>query len=301
MKQRFILCLLLCAFAIVLFVECSVGLISWTFKFSTLCTIIAAIFALHKWSESIAVKRIELLRSLMDDFYRNGHKETFYKFVERGCDEYYIKGELKFKNEDIECQIDSLLRFFNHILYLNRESGIISDKEIQWFGYYLERISSDQQINFYLEELSEYCYQNKATNPFKWLILFRNEWKKNHPLLSVDSEEDFSCEKIGVSAFDLNVRKLQKSLIKDKLKLNTRQSILSRIVKINKLIALDGFSPKLSSEELDKMTKAVVAVIDMYPRKNVKNSLKAAFRKYIEAVTDQKPNVNKGGMHEEFN
>ena len=138
----------------------------WLDVFAPASVIIGGAFACWKYAESVEVRRREAFIRLMDDFHNKAYEKTFYELIEREGEGWY-RGNLVFASSEHEKRVDGMLLFFEDVLNLHNQTGLISSSELKRFEYYLDRISDDTEVTKYLTDFKKFCSDAHAVNPLK--------------------------------------------------------------------------------------------------------------------------------------
>ena len=148
---------------------------NWLGIVTPICTIVGCAFACWKYADSVEMRRRDVLRRLLSDFQEKGYDATFYELVERENDVKWYQGNHRFLSPDYERRVDAMLRFFEDVLNMHKESGLISESELKYFEYYLIRISEHQLFGKYLSDLEEFC--KTRVNPLEYVTAYVKSWK----------------------------------------------------------------------------------------------------------------------------
>ena len=253
--------------------------------FTPASIIIGGAFACWKYAESVEVRRREAFSRLMDDFHNKAHEKTFYELIEREGEGWY-RGKLDFASSEHEKRIDGMLLFFEDVLNLHDQTGLISDFELKRFEYYLDRIGDDSEVVQYLTELEKFCKENSAVNPFECLTGYvgkRRKERKSKPNQS-GSDLKLACK----DEFDVDGVLKAYFIDKDGVLTRSANSIISRMRTVKRM--MNGFVALDGKHKVDEFCKEALSRIKSHPSVDVAASLRSALRHWYRAVTKNEPN-----------
>lgn len=256
----------------------------WLDVFTPASIIIGGAFACWKYAESVEVRRREAFSRLMDDFHNKAHEKTFYELIEREGEGWYL-GKLGFASSEHEKRIDGMLLFFEDVLNLHGQTGLISGFELKRFEYYLDRISDDSEVVRYLTELEKFCKENSAVNPFEWLTGYVRKRRKERNAKPNQSGSDLksACK----DEFDVDGVLKAYFLNKDGVLTRSAKSVISRMKAIKRMTGLDD---PIGKHNVDEFCKEALNRINRNLSSDVAASLRSALRHWYRAVTNGVPN-----------
>lgn len=257
----------------------------WLDIFMPASVIIGGAFAYWKYAESVEVRRREAFSRLMDDFRGKAHEKTFYELIEREGEEWYL-GDLVFASSEQEKQIDGMLLFFEDVLNLHDDTGLISDFELKRFEYYLDRISDDTEVAKYLIDFKNFCSDEYSVNPLKRVTDYVEKRQRKRKTNTDQSDikttfkDDFDVDGV-LKAYFLNKNQ-------DHVLTRSAKSVISRMRKVKKL--MNGFDVPDGNHKVEEFCKEALSRIKSHSSDDVAASLCSALRHWYRAVTKSEPN-----------
>lgn len=256
----------------------------WLDIVTPVSVIIGGAFACWKYAEAVEVRRREAFCRLMDDFRNKAHESTFYGIIERDEDEWYLK-DLAFVSSEHERRVDGLLLFFEDVLNLHKQTGLVSAFELKRFEYYLDRISDDTMVAQYLSDLEKFCADNHTATPLKCVTDYvkqrRDKLKicvpQPEPKPKSTPKDDCDIDRV-LKAYFLN---------KDGMLTRSAKSVISRMKAIKRMTGLDD---PVGKHNVDEFCKDALNRINRNSSRDVAASLRSALRHWYRAVTNGVPN-----------
>ena len=145
---------------------------------STLFVVFGGIFAYYKWRRDFSLKKISFINELIEKISTDPIiTNTLYLL---DYDESWYSPAFH-SGSSMESQMDETLSYFSYICYMI-DQNIISDKELKFFKYDIERILDNQDLQDYFYNL--YHFSKKSNVPFAFQYLF--EYGNKHNFFDVD-------------------------------------------------------------------------------------------------------------------
>lgn len=133
---------------------------------SQLVAISGGLFVFYQWGYNSRLKKAEYINELTEKIRTDEMiREIIYIF---DYGERWYSKEFHFSGE-LERKVDKTLSYFSYICYL-KSRWIITEKELYFFKYELERILRDEQVQDYLYNLYHFSIKIGVPMTFKYLF-----------------------------------------------------------------------------------------------------------------------------------
>ena len=181
--------------------------------------------------------------------------------------------------------MDGLLLFFEDVLNLHKQTGLVSAFELKRFEYYLDRISDDTMVAQYLRDLEKFCADNHTDTPLKCVTDYVKQ-RRDKLKICVPQPEP-KPKSTPKDACDIDVMLKEYFLNKDGMLTRSAKSVISRMNAIKRMTGLDD---PVGKHNVDEFCKDALNRINRNSSSDVAASLRSALRHWYRAVTNGEPN-----------
>lgn len=134
---------------------------------SQVIAIIGGLFVFYQWKHNSHLKKADYINELTGKIRTDEMiRETIYMF-DHDIEQWY-SGDF-YSNGNLERKVDKTLSYFSYICYL-KSRRIITNRELCFFQYELERILRNQQVQDYLYNLYHFSAKMEVPMTFQYLF-----------------------------------------------------------------------------------------------------------------------------------
>lgn len=146
---------------------------NWVEIVTLICLAIGGLFAWWQWRRSVAISKVEMLKSLVEKYESDAVRQFFYECIDSEGSLWWDEHCQRKDAEDVkfEREVDGLLSLFDNLCYLYF-IGLIGEVEFNSFGYQVQRLLKNEQTSKYLKWLEVWCKKEYLVFPFLNLALY---------------------------------------------------------------------------------------------------------------------------------
>ena len=154
-------------------ISCCSGTPNWVEVATLVSIIVGGLFAWWQWRRSLAISKVEMLRSLVEKYESEEVRQFFYECIDSEGSLWWDEHCQRKDAEDVkfEREVDGFLSLFDNLCYLYF-TGLIDEVEFNSFGYQVQRLLKNEQTSKYLEWLHTWCQKESLVFPFWNLVMY---------------------------------------------------------------------------------------------------------------------------------